>query len=377
MKVVSIVGARPQFVKYYPVSEAMDAVGGDALENVLVHTGQHYDYLMSKVFFDEFGIKEPDYHLDVGSGSHAYQTGETLKRVEDVLRAEKPDVVVVFGDTNSTLAGALAAAKLHLPVAHIEAGLRSFNKRMPEETNRVLTDHVSDYLFCPSETAVRNLGREGFQHVVDDGRLVASDYNISGQAGPDGRLVVNAGDVMHDVLLRSLEKADSKSGILDRLEVRPKEYAMLTLHRAENTDDILRFEEVAGFVNRLSGSWDAVLFPMHPRTRNICEKASVRFSSNVHIIEPVGYFELLALLKESGTLMTDSGGMQKEAFWLRVPCITLRDETEWVETVELGWNVLYKDFAGIPQKTDPSPMPYGDGHASERIVRVITQCMAD
>jgi UDP-GlcNAc3NAcA epimerase len=370
-RILNIVGARPQFIKYYPVSRAIgieNAGSGDGIKDILVHTGQHYDYSMSKVFFDEFGIREPDYHLEVGSGCHGLQTGQVMQRTEEVLQKETPDAVIVYGDTNSTLGGALAASKLHIPVVHVEAGLRSFNKNMPEEINRIMTDHVSTLLLCPSGTAISNLREEGFKNIVNNGDLIAEHY-ASFNADINHPSVINVGDVMFDVVLHASEIADKKSGVLERLGLTKKDYCLLTIHRAENTDRKEIFEEVVGFVNRVSEG-RKVIFPMHPRTKGAYEKIVKKFSPNVTIVEPVGYFDILTLLKNTSLAMTDSGGMQKEAFWLGVPCITLREETEWVETVESGWNVLYKDYKGAHKPVNSAPH-YGDGKTAERIVGLI------
>lgn len=341
---------------------------GSHIEDVLIHTGQHYDYKMSKIFFDELGIKKPDYHLAVGSGNHGEQTALILQRIEGIYLKEKPDIVVVYGDTNSTLGGALASAKLHIPVAHIEAGLRSFNKKMPEEINRVLTDHVSSILLCPTEVAVKNLQSEGFHFILNDGKLIEDHLRLlSCKADPSGPVVCNVGDVMHDALLYCLNIAEEKSDILDKLDLAPKTYRLITMHRAENTDSEGRFNEIIDFINNISLGV-TVLFPMHPRTRKVYEKSEKRFSDNVRVIEPVGYFDLLKLVKYSDLVMTDSGGLQKEAYWLKVPCITLREETEWVETVESGWNILYRNYSGIHTPTDSESFLYGDGNAAGKIV---------
>lgn len=373
MKMLHIVGARPQFIKYFPIQQAIDRIRAGkeskkgslqesrpdhhgtapfahnllSLTSILVHTGQHYDYRMSQIFFDELGIRPPDYHLGVGSGSHGQQTALVMQRAEEVLVKEKPDIVVVYGDTNSTLGGALAAAKLKIPVAHVEAGLRSFNKKMPEEINRVLTDHVSTYLFCPSETAVANLHREGLDRVF------------------------NVGDVMYDMLLHALNVAEAKSRIHDQLGITPKIYDLLTLHRAETTDYPRRLEEVVSFVNEISLQ-TPVIFPMHPRMTKVYACINKSFADNVRIIEPLGYFDLLMALKNARRLMTDSGGMQKEAYWLQVPCITLRDETEWVETVQSGWNILWHDYQGAHHPLG-HPHIYGDGHSAEKIISTLME----
>ncbi len=374
LKFVNIVGARPQFIKYFPVSEAikkLNSASGKVIEDVLVHTGQHYDYEMSKIFFDEFGIKEPNYHLGVGSGSHGGQTGEIIQKVENVLNTEKPDVVLVYGDTNSTMGAALAAVKIHISVAHIESGLRSYNKYMPEEINRITTDHISTVLFCPSKTAANNLRNEGFRNLLNDGDIVSLDSFKPGKAKFDinASLVINAGDVMYDVLLYSVDIAESRSRILDLLQLNGEDYCVLTLHRAESTDDLEKFEKITRFVSEIS-SGKTVIFPMHPRTRNVYGKTRSKFGDNIKIIEPVSYFDMLLLMKNSLLVMTDSGGMQKEAYWLKTPCITLREETEWIETIASGWNVLYNDYKG-PHETSGNSLHYGDGRAAERIMNIL------
>lgn len=358
MKLLHIIGARPQFIKYFPVQRAMDQARRRkaSLTSVLVHTGQHYDYKMSQVFFDELGIRPPDHHLETGSGNHGHQTALVLQKTEDVLLKEKPDIVVVYGDTNSTLGGALAAAKLHIPVAHVEAGLRSYNKAMPEEINRVLTDHLSTYLFCPSQVAVDNLAAEG---IPPDARRPAS-------ITPTVSIV---GDVMYDLLLHALAIAKEKSKILEHLNIRPGQYNLLTLHRAENTDDPDRLDAVIDFVNDVTPEIP-VLFPMHPRMTRAYAASRKRFKNNIRIIEPLGYFDLLMALQNATCLLTDSGGMQKEAYWLQVPCITLRDQTEWVETVQDGWNVLWHNYRkGYRPRTNTRA--YGDGHAAEKIIEML------
>jgi len=358
MKVVSIVGARPQFIKLAPVLRAIQRYNrenpGQPIQEVLVHTGQHYDYEMSQVFFEELSLKAPDYHLGVGSGTHGYQTGEMLRRIEEVLLREKPDWVMVYGDTNSTLAGALAAAKLHIPVAHVEAGLRSFNRRMPEEINRVLTDHMSTLLFCPTERAVENLRREGITEGV---HLV--------------------GDVMYDAALQYTELAERKSCVLETLGLEQKEYALATVHRAENTDAHERLSGILRGLERIAGEGLPVVFPLHPRTAKKLRRLGVALNG-VRVLEPVSYLDMLVLEKNARVILTDSGGVQKEAFFFRVPCVTLREETEWVETVEAGWNTLVGcDPKRIVQEAlearvgVESVWPYGDGRAGERVCRVL------
>lgn len=375
MKIINIVGARPQFIKYFPVSAAIRQINSQkaVIEDILIHTGQHYDYNMSKIFFDELGIKEPDYHLGVGSGGHGEQTALILERIEKIYLKERPDRVIVYGDTNSTIGSALASVKLHIPVAHIEAGLRSFNKQMPEEINRVLTDHSSSVLLCPTEVAVKNLQAEGFRLILNDGKLVDNGFSCASfSMDPSNPLVVNVGDVMYDALLYSLKIAEKKSDILKKLAITSGTYCFLTIHRAENTDDPDRFRELIEVVNSASRG-RTTLFPVHPRTRKTCEKYDIKFADNVRIIDPVGYFDLLALVKSSELVMTDSGGLQKEAYWLKVPCITLRQETEWVETLHSGWNVLYRDYRGIHQPSESEGHMYGDGTAAEKIINILAE----
>ncbi len=352
----------------------------DQIKVTIIHTGQHYDYGMSQVFFEELGLPSPDYHLDVGSGTHAYQTGLMLIRTEGVLLKEKSDLVLVYGDTNSTLAGALAAAKLHIPIAHIEAGLRSFNREMPEEINRVLTDHISDLLFCPTETAVRNLEKEGVAHIINGGKLIPLEM-INQTFNFHRPLVLNVGDIMYDALLMYLELAEEKSTIIDRLGLKAKEYALATVHRAENTDNTERLGKIWQGLIMLANSGLKVVVPLHPRTRKILSFKSIKLSSNnLLTIEPISYLDMLLLEKNAKVILTDSGGVQKEAFFLKVPCITFRKETEWVETVETGWNVLVDSDpekiyqAALNAKVGiKSVWPYGDGLAGKRIVRFVVR----
>ncbi len=364
MKLLDIVGARPQFIKVGPILRAIEKHNQEhpqhSIQEILVHTGQHYDYMMSRVFFEELQMKEPDYHLGVGSGTHGQQTGEMLKRLEDVLRKEKPDLVMVYGDTNSTLAGALAAAKLHIPVAHVEAGLRSFNRKMPEEINRVLTDHVSDLLFCPTERAVENLRREGITQGVHW-----------------------VGDVMYDAVLQYAEMAERRSRILDELGLEKRRYALATVHRAENTDDPVRLSLIFETLDGIACDGLPVIVPLHPRTRKQLESLKLPLNG-LRLIEPVSYSDMLLLEKQAKIILTDSGGVQKEAFFFRVPCVTLRDETEWVETVETGWNTLVgcdpERILRVALEARPgveSAWPYGDGRAGERIVEAIFNRTSD
>lgn len=353
MKVVTVMGARPQFIKAAPVSKALKEAG---ITEYLIHTGQHYDYGMSQVFFEELNIPEPDVNLNVGSGNHGWQTAQMLIGIEEVLLAEKPDWVLVYGDTNSTLAGALAAVKLHIPLAHVEAGLRSFNREMPEEHNRVLTDHCADLLFCPTQTAVDNLAREG---VTKNVHLV--------------------GDTMYDAVLQFGEIARQRSTILRDLGLQPKGYLLATVHRQSNTDNP---ENLRNILAAFAEIEEPIIFPVHPRTRQkISELGFLNPESkiqNLKFIDPIGYLDMLMLEQSARIILTDSGGMQKEAYWMSVPCITLRDETEWVETVVAGWNVLVgadreRIMEAVRVFAPPVACPalYGDGHASERIVSTL------
>lgn len=353
MKVVTIIGARPQFIKAAAVSRQLRSEHRE----ILVHTGQHYDENMSRVFFEELHIPEPDYNLGVGSGSHGKQTGEMLIKIEEILLKEKPDLVLVYGDTNSTLAGALAASKMHLPIAHVEAGLRSFNQTMPEEINRVLTDHVSDKLFCPTITAVKNLSNEG---------ITAN--------------VFNTGDVMYDALLYNVNIAEEKSTILRQLGLETKEFVLVTVHRAENTDNPGRLKAI---LSALAHGQVKTVLPLHPRTRNKIREFGLddilKKNPLINCIDPVGYLDMLILEKHAKKIVTDSGGVQKEAYLMKTPCVTLRQETEWVETVKAGWNVLagtdeegmvdrIKNFQPLTKWTDDI---FGDGKAAQKIVKLI------
>lgn len=349
-KIVTIVGARPQFIKAAAVSRAMLAHGG--LAEVLVHTGQHYDANMSDIFFEELQIPRPHHHLGVGGGHHGQMTGRQLEKIEEVLLQERPDWVLVYGDTNSTLAGALAATKLHIPVAHVEAGLRSFNRRMPEEINRVLTDHASNVLFAPTETAVRNLAEEGI-------------------AGDKVKLV---GDVMYDAALFYRELA-RKPGWFDGLDVEPDGFVLCTIHRAENTDDDARLR---GIFEGLSACGQPVVLPLHPRTQARIAQAAIVPAPNVRIVPPVGYLEMTWLEMHCSIVATDSGGVQKEAYFHGKPCVTMRDETEWVELVEVGANRLVGASAkrlvnalcSFESFVDARRL-YGDGEAALRIVGML------
>lgn len=351
MKIVSIVGARPQFIKAAAVSRVLRK---RHLE-ILVHTGQHYDYQMSGIFFDGLELPPAEVNLGVGSGSHATQTGAMLKGVEDILVAERPDYLLIYGDTNSTLAGALAASKLSIPVVHVEAGLRSFNRRMPEEINRVLADHLSNLLLCPSNTAVQNLSTEGITKGV---HLV--------------------GDVMLDVLNWATERISATpSMILEQLGLTRQRYVVATVHRSENTDDMQRLSQILSAFNSID---EPVVFPVHPRALRVIKEAGLLIKPHVRLIEPVGYVDMVALTRNSRLVLTDSGGLQKEAYWLGVPCLTMRDETEWVETVAIGWNMLVgPDSEKIIEAIHsfrPSgrrPALYGDGSAAQKCVDLLSE----
>ncbi|MGH7127460.1 MAG: non-hydrolyzing UDP-N-acetylglucosamine 2-epimerase [Planctomycetaceae bacterium] len=359
MKLATIVGARPQFIKAAVLSRLLRERAD--LDERLVHTGQHYDTAMSDVFFEELDLPRPHYALHVGSGSHAAQTGAMLVEIEKVLVAERPDAVVVYGDTNSTIAGALAAAKLVIPVAHVEAGLRSYDRSMPEEINRCVTDHLSHWHFCPTRTAVDNLNREGIAERI---------YQV--------------GDVMYDALIY-YGRSETPSAALGRLKLAERPYALCTLHRAGNTDDVGRFARIWEAINRLSAELPIVL-PLHPRTRKVVHERGLRTTETLHVVDPVGYREMLTLEKRAKLIVTDSGGVQKEAYMQGVPCLTLRDNTEWTETLDAGWNRLIGSDAdrllaaardclryGPPRERPPL---YGDGRSGERILAALTGAVA-
>ncbi|MEX0865230.1 MAG: UDP-N-acetylglucosamine 2-epimerase (non-hydrolyzing) [Acidimicrobiia bacterium] len=317
LRLVTVVGARPEFVQVGPIARSIRATYAPpgAIEHAMVHTGQHYDENMSQAFFDQLGLPDPVSHLGVGPGSQGAQTGEMLGRLDPVLQALAPDVVMVFGDTNSTLAGALAAAKLKIPLAHVESGLRSFNSAMPEEINRKVTDHVASILFCPSETAVSNLAAEG----------VTKGVHLTG-------------DVMYESLLHALSLGAGQTSMLARLGLAPGEYAVATTHRAENTDAPDRLGQILLGISDVARQGVSVIFPVHPRTRARMEAHLL--DAGVVMIDPLPHLETVTLVQSAALLLTDSGGLQKEAYWLDTPCVTMRDETEWVETVDNGWNVL-------------------------------------
>lgn len=348
--IMTVVGARPQFIKAAPVSRTL----AGSFREVLVHTGQHYDYGMSDVFFEEMEMRPPDFHLGVGGGTHGGQTGKMLIEIEKVLQSVQPDYVLVYGDTNSTLAGALAAAKVQIPLAHVEAGLRSYNRAMPEEINRVLTDHISSLLFCPTDAAVGNLAREGITHGVH-----------------------RVGDVMYDALLHNLGMARRRSTILPSLGLEKGQYALATIHRAANTDDPAR---LASILLALGSLPTTVVFPVHPRTRNTIRETALVVRENVRMLEPVGHFDILSLQENANCILTDSGGMQKEAYLLGVRCLTLREETEWIETVQAGWNqlvgvdphVIRTAFEGW-HPSGERPALYGNGAAAGEVCAILRE----
>ncbi|NLT68286.1 MAG: UDP-N-acetylglucosamine 2-epimerase (non-hydrolyzing) [Acidobacteria bacterium] len=356
-KIVAIVGARPQFIKAAVVSRALRSE--ESLEEILVHTGQHYDFKMSGAFFEELEIRQPDHFLNVGSGMHGYQTGEIMKKLEPVLMSEEPALVLVYGDTNSTLAGALTAAKLNCPVAHVEAGLRSFNRRMPEEINRIVTDHLASLLFCPTSAACANLHAEG----ISDG-------------------IIMTGDVMYDVALHFGPSAERRSRILEKLNLLRGKYILATVHRAENTDDESRMRSIFRAFEFLS-SEVRIVFPIHPRTRKMATHYGLdSLLRPLLVTDPLGFLDMMMLVRNAGVVCTDSGGIQKEAYFHRVGCVTLRDQTEWVETVDSGWNVLAgadssdRIVRAVHQMLDANDQrraieEYGDGTASGRVVEAI------
>ncbi|GGX19494.1 non-hydrolyzing UDP-N-acetylglucosamine 2-epimerase [Aquimarina muelleri] len=356
MKIVTIIGARPQFIKAATVSREINNV--ENVKEILVHTGQHFDSNMSDVFFEEMEIPKPDYYLGVGGGNHGNQTGKMLIKIEEVLLKEKPDWVLVYGDTNSTLAGALAAVKLHIPLAHIEAGLRSFNRRMPEEINRVLTDQISTILFTPTKIADINLNNEGVSE----------------------NIIVNVGDVMLDASLFYLKKAEEKSTILKDLSLEKGNFVLSTIHRANNTDNINRLKIIFENLERVANS-DLIVLPLHPRTKKSLLEINFDFnSSKIKFIEPIGYLDMVILQKNCKLIITDSGGVQKEAYFHKKPCITLRNETEWVELVDKGYNFLWNENIDLIElinkveylEFDDTEYLYGNGDASKKIVNKLS-----
>ena len=344
--ILTVVGARPQFIKAAPISKALAAAG---MKELLVHTGQHFDALMSDIFFEELDLLPPAYNLQINNLGHGAMTGRMLEKLEGVMIIEKPDVVLIYGDTNSTAAGALAAAKLHIPIVHVEAGLRSFNRRMPEEINRIVADHLSTLLLCPTQTAVTNLANEGITNGVHA-----------------------VGDVMYDTTLAAIERAKTKSYILETLHLTQKSYAVGTLHRAENTDDPERFAAIISWLKEAAQETPIVL-AVHPRTRKLVLPLEDKLKG-IRLVDPLGYLDMTQLVHYAAAVYTDSGGLQKEAYFHRVPCVTLRDQTEWVETIEAGWNRLWTVPEYLPRRTIPD---YGDGHAASKVAQIMTTTFQD
>ncbi|MHC4542995.1 MAG: UDP-N-acetyl glucosamine 2-epimerase [Planctomycetota bacterium] len=397
MKILSIIGARPQFIKAATVSRK---IRDEGIKEILVHTGQHYDFNMSDIFFQELNLPDPDYYLGVGSGSHGEQTGRMLMEIEKVLLQKKPNVVLVYGDTNTTLAGSLAAAKLHIPVAHIEAGLRSYNRSMPEEINRVLTDHCSDILFCPTETAVKNLQKEGFVNVAENGKLINDDFSLAQKSlrfavgNSHSRagglpLVINVGDVMFDIALEVKKitevDTDRKKRTLERYFLKAKDYILATIHRADNTDNKGNLQNIMGALEEIARRGMKIFFPAHPRTMKALKElgSSAEYTKKLTINEPVSYVEMNTLCSNAKLIITDSGGLQKEAYFFKVPCVIPRNETEWTELVEIGWNKVAgtktEDLLKAALSTFDEDFGnkvwvdfYGSGRAGDRVVRVLS-----
>ncbi len=360
-QIITIVGARPQFVKAAMLSRAIalhNQNGGETIKERLIHTGQHYDENMSRIFFSEMGILKPTWQLHCGNSSHGAMTGQMLIEIEKILLENRPDYVVVYGDTNSTLAGALAASKIHIPVVHIEAGLRSFNKAMPEEINRILTDHVSSLLCCPTKTAIQHLKKE---NIVDG--------------------VYHVGDIMYDAAILFSDKAEKESDIMSRLHLKEKSFRLCTVHRAENTDSKERLTQIVEALQQIATNKNPLVLPLHPRTKQYLEKYNLmekcRSNSNIIFTEPLGFLDMVMLEKKALTILTDSGGIQKEAYFHQTPCITLREETEWTETISSGWNQLagYKTdsiLQCIEQDSKCYPIDeYGNGDTAQKILELL------
>lgn len=354
MRILTVVGARPQFVKAAVLSQALARHPSGLLQEVMVHTGQHHDARMSDIFFEELGLAPPSHHLGIAGGSHGAMTGRMLESLETVMLQEQPDWVLVYGDTNSTLAAALAAVKLHINVAHVEAGLRSFNMRMPEEINRIVADRVSKLLLCPTQAAVDNLSQEGRTAGV---HLV--------------------GDVMYDAALRYAAAAQARSNVLTTLGLTPNGYVLATCHRAENTDDPVRLRAILEGLSDVSADIP-VIFPLHPRTRQAIDRLGLPTRA-LRLVDPISYLDMVTLEKHAAVIVTDSGGVQKEAFFYRVPCVTTRDQTEWVETVQTGWNVLVgadrtklRDAVWAQQRgQEDTFQPYGNGASAGRMADLL------
>lgn len=373
-KLVTVIGARPQFIKAAPVSQALARSAVFAEE--IIHTGQHFDSKMSEVFFREMGIPEPSVNLGIAGGSHGDMTGRMLMAIERELVEKKPDCVLVYGDTNSTLAGALAAAKLMIPVAHVEAGLRSHNRAMPEELNRIMVDHLSILLFCPSHLSADNLRAEGIGARGNDSTNGSKAFAVSPE-------VMVTGDVMVDSIRIFRDKASSRVCLLEQLGIEPNDYVIATIHRPQNTDNHQNLISILQALKKIAASGTAVILPLHPRTRKVVETLGIGFPDGVTVTEPVSYLDMLMLMERSLCVFTDSGGMQKEAIILGRPCVTMRSETEWVETVESGWNIVsgtkterileaYHTVRNhAAHAVEPPQELYGDGHAAERITSAL------
>ena len=391
--VMSIIGARPQFVKAALICKRLEK---DNIRNILVHTGQHYDFNMSDIFFQELSLPKPDYFLGIGSYDHGMQTGKMLIDIENVVLQERPDWVIVYGDTNTTLAGALAASKLHIPIAHVEAGLRSHNKAMPEEINRILADHVSSVLLCPSKTAINNLRREGFNNIHNNGELMGFDdsfdvnkpYVYASPMDPSysPSLVVNVGDIMFDQVLLT-RKMVSDDITLKKYNLNAGSYILVTIHRPENTDIKENLEGIITALEHFAHNGITVLFPAHPRTLKALAKFGLNQKQSVQsmICEPVSYTEMISLESNARLIFTDSGGVQKESYFLHTPCVIPRNEVEWVELVDLGWTTLTGKTSNaiiesiekrLSDKKGNEPVNvYGDGHAGDRIGNLLKELL--
>ena len=351
MKIVTIIGARPQFIKASILS--LEFSKDQSIEEIIIHTGQHFDHNMSQIFFEEMMIPAPKYNLGIQNLSHGAMTGRQLEKVEEILLKEKPDYIIVYGDTNSTLAGALAAVKIHIPIIHVESGLRSFNRKMPEEINRLLTDHISSILFVPSEVSLNNLIREGI----------------------DRKKIFNVGDIMFDSTLYFSKKADHASKILDQLGIQKRNYILTTIHRPENTDSPTRLKNI---FDALSSLDTQVIIPIHPRTKGKLAEYKCNIRKNIKLIDPVGFFDMIILEKNASKIATDSGGIQKEAFFHGVPCITIREQTEWVELLDIGVNILTGSNIDNLKKalnSDLKPFEpnniYGSGNTANKIIKIL------
>jgi UDP-GlcNAc3NAcA epimerase len=373
ISILTIVGARPQFIKAAAISRAVRKHFNDDLREYILHTGQHYDENMSEIFFKQMQIPRPDFKLSVGSGSHGLQTGEMMRQIEEILVLQKFDALLVYGDTNSTLAGALAASKIHIPVIHIEAGLRSFNKSMPEEINRICSDHVSTFLFPPTQTAVDNLKNEGFA------------FNENKPVSYDNAWVENVGDVMYDNSLYFAEIAEKESSITTELGIESKPFVLCTIHRDFNTDNMERLENIFAALNEITKKNDIpIVLPCHPRTAKKLGELKNKPSTGIRIIGPVSFFDMIKLEKNATQIITDSGGVQKEAYFFQKPCIVMRPETEWVEIIETGNGVLadadtariVDGFIHFNGRTNANyPALYGDGKAAERIIETVLKTL--